>query len=77
MRFVCPYYACMTNDNHVTAIVNLEKRRTDLGMKLEDLCVDVDIAPNTYRSWRRRGTSAFNVKRVSDALVRFQRKHKL
>jgi uncharacterized protein YjcR len=73
----CPYLLPMTNNNHTTAMTNLEKRRTDLGMKLDDLCADVDIAPNTYRSWRRRGTSAFNVKRVSDALVRFQRKHKL
>jgi uncharacterized protein YjcR len=73
----CPYLSPMTNNNHTTAMTNLEKRRTDLGMKLDDLCADVDIAPNTYRSWRRRGTSAFNVKRVSDALVRFQRKHKL
>lgn len=70
----------MTNDNNITAMSQIETRRTNLGMKLADLCADVQtngISPNTYRAWRKSGTSAYNVKRLSDALTRFQRKHKL
>jgi hypothetical protein len=67
----------MDKTDNIKAMLTIEARRRFIGMTLADLCGRADIAPNTYRTWAKRGTSLFNIKRLGDALADFAKENKL
>lgn len=67
----------MNQTDNIEAIAQIERRRRFLGMKQADLCKSAGCSVPTYNAWRKNGTSVFNVKRLSNALMHFASQNKI
>jgi hypothetical protein len=71
------YHADMSNQPNLKGMAQVETRRKFLGMRLYDLCARIGKTPQVYRIWRKKGTTALNVRKLTDALHQFAKENKL
>jgi predicted XRE-type DNA-binding protein len=72
---VCSVMAKITIQKESKVFGTLEARRRALNASQADIARILGVSRATYINWVKRGTSEFNVKRISNALATYQKEH--
>jgi hypothetical protein len=67
----------MTTNPNIDKMTEIDAQRKFLGMRLQDLSDRIGKTPQVYRIWRKKGTTALNVRKLTDALHQFAKENKL